>query len=227
VKTWAVRLVVVAVTTAIAGSAVSGCASAPQSRNSNPYAAQIAQAEALASSPFEKAVFADYNNPKFRITRSVYVEAMQKYAACLKGKGVTLQLSEQYGLFGEQVSGAENIPLFQKDDGSCSKGTTRLIEPLYVDMLTNPDNVDFNTVVAACFVRSKLVAPPFTAEDLKKLEAAASAGSATTTTPSNGTSTVSPSAGHGAGSDAAKVMGSSGAAACETNPQYNAKRPND
>jgi len=221
-----VRLVVVAVAAATAVLAVSGCSSTPQSRNPNPYAPQIAQAERLASSPFEKAVFADYKNPKFRITRSVYVEAMEKYADCLKGKGVTLRLTEQYGLFGEEVAGASNIALFQKDDGSCSKGTTVLIEPLYVDMLTNPDNLNFNTVVAACFVRSKLVAPPFTAEDLKKLEAAASTGSETTTITPNGTSTNSPSAGHGAGSNAAKLMNSARAGACESNPQYDAKRPN-
>jgi hypothetical protein len=172
-------------------------------------------------------VFADYKNPKFRITRSEYVEAMQDYAACMKAKGVTLELTEQYGLFGEQVAGAANIALYQKDDGSCSKGTTSLVEPLYVDMLTNPDNIDFGTVVAACFVRSKLVAAPFTAEDLKKLEAAASTGSETTTISPNGTSTSSPSPGQGAGSSAAKLMGSTRAEACETNPQYNAKRPNN
>ena len=87
---------------------------------------------------------------------------MQRYASCMRKKWVDLQLYNAYGLFDTQISGSSNIALYEKTESTCEKGNNALIEPLYGDMLTNPEKIDFATVVVQCFIRSKLVPAAFT-----------------------------------------------------------------
>jgi hypothetical protein len=215
---WRSRSLLVVVAAGALSVALSACASSPAQVGHGPYAAQIAQAARAATSPFEKQVFADFEQPGFHITRSEYVEAMQRYASCMKSRGVDLDLYNAYGLLDTSVSGTSNIALYEKTQGSCEKGNNALIEPLYGDMLMNPEKIDFSTVVAQCFVREKLIAAPFTGSDLQKMRDAAGAESVNVAP--DGSSTAAPSGQASADSDAEKVLDSSKAQACQANPQY-------
>ncbi|AQP49755.1 hypothetical protein BW733_01820 [Tessaracoccus flavescens] len=65
----------------------------------------------------------------------------------------------------------------------CARGTTALIEPLYVDVLMNPDKLDPDEALARCFVAAGLVKAPFGAQDLRDLMTAAGADGDSSGTP--------------------------------------------
>ncbi len=151
--------------TVIAGVSV-GC-SGPQP-TPDPYSEDFRQAKELATSDLERAVLEDG-----KVTRSEYEEAMQRYVACIGDGGSSVTLKEQGGYYVYQVSG--DIEHYDQISEGCARGTTVLIEPLYVDVLTNPDRLDPDEALARCYVAAGLVAAPFGAQDLRDLMTAAGA----------------------------------------------------
>jgi hypothetical protein len=131
-----------------------------------PYRAQILQAQQRATSDFERGVLSDG-----KITKAEYDEAVQRYVKCMADKGVTVNPYEMGGgYYGYSVPSREN-DTFQRWGDSCAKGTTYLVEDLYIQMLTNPSGGDIDDAVAACLARKGLVDNSFTGSELKRLNA--------------------------------------------------------
>lgn len=160
------QILLCVVITAISTSVVTGCSS--QNVTSSPYAEDFRQANDLATSDFERAILKDG-----KVSRSEYEEAMQRYVSCIRDGGASVTLKEQGGYYVYEVSdGTEHYD--QISDG-CTLGTTVLIEPLYVDVLTNPDKLDPDEALARCYVAAGLAKAPFGAQDLRDLMTAAGA----------------------------------------------------
>lgn len=133
---------------------------------SNPYADDFRQARDLASSDFERAVLEDD-----RITREEYEEAVQRFVECVKGKGVRITPVEKHGSYIYQSSGS--MEHFDAATAECEIGTTSLIEPLFNEVLTNPEKLEWEEAVARCYVTAGLVEAPFSGQDLINLLKAA------------------------------------------------------
>ncbi len=165
------RALLCVLTTVIAGVGCSGPAPA-----TNPYAEDFRQAKEFATSDFERAVLEDGE-----ITRAEYEEAMQRYVSCIRDGGGNVELKDQSGYYVYQVSG--DIDAYDRMSDGCARGTTALIEPLYVDVLMNPDKLDPDEALARCFVAAGLVKAPFGAQDLRDLMTAAGADGDSSGTP--------------------------------------------
>ncbi len=137
----------------------------------NAYAEDFAQARELATTQFERDALADG-----QITREEYEEAIQRYVACMKDAGVTVGLEDQYGYYGYQVT--QNLTRYDELSGQCSVGTKTLIEPLYVEPLTNPEKLHPDEATARCLVGVGLVKEPFGAEEFRQLLAVGGAETA-------------------------------------------------
>lgn len=133
------------------------------------YAAQFEQARQAATSDFERDVLADDE-----ITRAEYEEAFQRYVDCMAGKGIAVGLYDQGGQYFVSVA-AEDDEAFQREEseegGGCVEGTTALISPLYVQILTNPNQEDHTELIVACLIDLGLADPSFTAEQWEELTA--------------------------------------------------------
>lgn len=153
---------------------VVGC-SAPASAD-GPYAEDFRQARELATSDFERAALEDG-----KVTREEYEEAMQRYVSCIRDSGGSVELTDQSGYYVYEISG--NIEHYDRVSGECSMGTTVLIEPLYVDILMNPEKLDPDEALARCYVEAGLMEAPFSAQDLRDLMTAAGASGNSSGTP--------------------------------------------
>lgn len=160
------RVLLCVLMTAISTSVVVGCSG--QGVTSSPYAEDFRQANDLATSDFERAILKDG-----KVSRSEYEEAMQRYVSCIRDGGGSVELSDQSGYYVYNISG--DIDQYDEMSEGCSQGTTVLIEPLYVDTLTNPDKIDSDEAIARCYVAAGLVRAPFGAQDLRDLMVAAGA----------------------------------------------------
>lgn len=154
----------VCVATTVISGVVIGCSD--QGVTSGPYAEDFRQAKDLATSDFERAVLKDG-----KVSRSEYEEAMQRFVSCVRDGGGSVELSDQSGYYIYNVVG--DTDLYDEISDGCSQGSTVLIEPLYVDTLTNPDKIDSDEAIARCYVAAGLVRAPFSAQDLRDLMAAA------------------------------------------------------
>ena len=127
----------------------------------DPYSARITEAQAAASSEFEHTALADG-----RVDRAEYEEAMQRFVECMSRSGVEVGLAPQAGYFIYEVS---DIGGFDSKSPDCRRGSNEFIEPLYVDILTNPDNLDPRDAIARCLVRHDVVPDVFTGDDFGEL----------------------------------------------------------
>lgn len=155
--------------------AVVGCSGTDPA--ADPYAEEFRQAKELATSDFERAVVEDG-----KVSRAEYEEAMQRHVACIRDAGGSVELRDQSGYYVYEVSDAA---AYDRISPGCSRGTTDLIEPLFVDILTNPDKLDPDEMVARCFVAAGLVKAPFGAQDLRDLMTAAGADADSSSAPIN------------------------------------------
>ncbi|MFJ6678614.1 hypothetical protein ACIQLK_05720 [Microbacterium sp. NPDC091382] len=155
------RLAIMAVLVGVAVGLVS-CTGPQQNLATGPYADLIAQARDQATSQFERDVLADGE-----ITRAEYEEAIQRFVTCVADEGATVKPQDQAGYYVYAIEG--DVALYDKAADKCAPGTKALIEGLYVDMLTNPNNRDYDELIAECFVKAGLVAAPFTKSDLQEL----------------------------------------------------------
>lgn len=150
--------------------ALAGVACAAEEPVAQAYTRDFQQARELATSQFERDVLADDV-----ITREEYEEAMQRYVRCMADSGLTVGLIDQQGYYGYEVPG--NGEAYDRTTDQCSQGTNALIEGLYVEVLTNPDKLDYDEMIARCFVKAGLVDEPFSAQDFDALMKASGAGS--------------------------------------------------
>jgi hypothetical protein len=151
--------------TALLVSAVLAGCSAPGEPAGDPYRPVVEQAAERATSDLERAVFADY-----KVTRGEYEEAVARYLRCANGQGVALATIPRAGYYNytfPQSAEAERIV------NDCVRGTTELIEPIFVAVLTNPNNRDLDDMIAECVVRKGLVSRGYSGADIKEEKRAA------------------------------------------------------
>jgi hypothetical protein len=145
-------------------AAVLGACSAP-TEPADPYRPMVEQAAAQVTSDFERAVLADH-----KVTRGEYEEAVARYLRCANDQGVALSTIRQAGYYNytfPQSAEAERIVT------DCVRGTTELIEPIFVATLTNPNGEDLDDLIAECVVRKGLASPGYTGADIKAEKRAA------------------------------------------------------
>ncbi len=151
------RSALVAVSLIVASTLLSGCA---ESASQDPYASDIAAAAESATSKFERTVLGDGE-----ISREEYEEAVQRYVDCMGDNGVKLNTIEQTGYLVYETTASNEE--YEKADPICMKGTKALIEPLYVEMVMNPNKEDFSKLVFDCLTRKKLVLSGATVDDVR------------------------------------------------------------
>jgi hypothetical protein len=137
---------------------LAGC-SAPPEPAGDPYRPMVEQAAERATSEFERTVLSDY-----KVTRGEYEEAVARYLRCANDRGVELSTIRQAGYYNytfPQSARAERIV------NGCVRGTTELIEPIFVATLTNPNSEDLDYLIAECVVRKGLAPPGYTGADIK------------------------------------------------------------
>lgn len=145
----------------VAMVALVGCSAAEPT--TNPYSDRIKEAQAEASTDFERQVLEDGD-----LTRAEYEEAVNRYVECMEAQSVQISPVEQSGYFIFSTSTASS--LYDASDDQCRPGTIGLIEALYVDMTMNPENRPFGEVVRECLVARGAVESGFSADDLKAEE---------------------------------------------------------
>jgi hypothetical protein len=108
-----------------------------------------------------------------RIERGEYEEAVQRYVACAKAKGVGLaaEVSQATGLFqfsyDNPGGGSGSTTDADRVVDECRAGTVALIEPLYSDMRMNPHKVDLLRAALECLVKHGAVSEGFSKTDLE------------------------------------------------------------
>lgn len=147
---------------ALVGAPVTPAASATPDPVSVAYETWIADAEARATSGFERDVFADG-----AVTQDEYESAMDRFFGCLGARGLEVMPDRLgNGLITFSITGA-GVDAAVAD---CAAGTTELIEPLYSEMVQNPANRPgaLDGVIAECLVEAGAVEAPYTAEDYRR-----------------------------------------------------------
>src|SRR5437762_5310427 len=120
-------------------AAPAACSSGPPH---HPYLAAVRSADRQATSDFERQVFADG-----RVTEAEYEEAVDRYVRCANERGVEVtKLRQPAGYYGYTYT---EVPAADGILSSCAEGTTVLIEPIYVAMVTNPQAADMDDLIAA------------------------------------------------------------------------------
>lgn len=137
----------------LVSAAVAGCSGSEPGAGA--WEAEYAWALEMATSDFERSVLADGE-----ITRAEYEEATQRFLDCVNDQGASVATLDQGGYFIYEISG--DLDLYDEISDECRIGTNDLIETLYVDQITNPDNVDFEELTVDCLVRAGLVEEGFT-----------------------------------------------------------------
>lgn len=141
---------------------ISSCGVASENDKAGMYESDWNYAIQNASTDFERNVLKDRE-----ISRDEYVEALDMYVACIHDSGAEVALEENAGVFYYAIGA--NTKLYDENADRCSQGTKDLIEPLYLNELTNPEKLDYDLVTASCLVARKVVDEPFTGADLIQL----------------------------------------------------------
>jgi hypothetical protein len=147
-----------------------GCSSSVGSASRNPWRSTILAAAKNANSSFERQVLADGT-----ITKAEYQEAVHRYVACAQDHGLVFDAAIQTsGLYQYSLSGqtAASATSRQPVLDGCARGTTALIEPLYGDLVQNPNKKDLMLVFAECFVRKGVAPHGYSSGDFKRDAAA-------------------------------------------------------
>lgn len=149
----------------LAVSMLAGCA---QTKSDNPYAADYAEAIANTESEYQKGILEDGV-----ITAEEMRDAQQQTITCLKTAGISAKYSDDSGsgifsLEYESSSEADSVN-DQEIVMGCTKQWIDDIEPLYYSQVTNPQNEDFDSLIAACLVRKEIAPAGFSGKDYKKL----------------------------------------------------------
>jgi len=155
-----IRIRVLAVVLA-ASASVTACSPA-EPISKDPYGENFRQALVLASSEFERAALEDLD-----ISRSEYEEAMNLFVQCVAASGVEVTLRDQTGYYVYETVGDGSD--FDSAADVCRIGTNGLIEPLYVDKLRNPENLDPQEATLGCLKRSGVVPSEFSVDDMQSL----------------------------------------------------------
>lgn len=142
-----------------AAGVLAGCTSPVSQDDSEPYAAEFEAAVDAATSNFERNVLEDGE-----ITRSEFDEAVHNYLACLRNIGIDVTAERQGDYY---IYGTTDNDGYEASHDACAVGTTAVIEPLYVSMMSNPENGDLYTLRARCLVKSGAAPEDYTRDEFK------------------------------------------------------------
>jgi len=141
---------------------LAGCSTTAQP--SGPYAAEYAAAIQAAKSDYVRQILQSGH-----ITTADMKDTEQHVVTCMKAAGIGASyVTDEWGIDGLQIVGALNSAqeLAQKQ---CSEQWMGPIAALYINQYTNPNNEDWNGLIAACLVRKGLVPAGFTGQDYASL----------------------------------------------------------
>jgi len=165
------RLLVVL--TMFAVVSVSGCGQTqPVSVPGGAYHAEFEQAKSGNNSPYVAEMLADD-----QITDAEFTEAQAKVVTCLKELGWDASWApNDVGLLDQlSIATSADVSTTLPDVLSCKAQWLGVAESLYWSVKNNPNNDDFNGLVAACLVRVGFAPRGFTGKDLEQLIAQSSA----------------------------------------------------
>jgi hypothetical protein len=100
------------------------------------------------------------------ITRAEYEEAVARYVRCIEDAGAAVKPVDQAGYYVYEISG--DVGRYDAVADTCATGTRALIEPLYLNMITNPEAEDFADIVVVCLKRYNGVDEQVTGADLER-----------------------------------------------------------
>lgn len=150
---------------------VGACSAQPET-SQGPYAAEFEQARQRSATDLQRKILADE-----RITDEEFREVRQGYIDCLSKAGIsaTANPNGQYD-FALAPTGAQ-----EEDERRCSDETIGTVESLYYSMKVNPNNEDFNELIAECLRKNQIVEDSFTSKDWQRFVSAfaAAQGAAT------------------------------------------------
>jgi hypothetical protein len=167
-----------------AASALVGCAEPESTRDSHtaggeavptpaftgPWAEDFASAFQQATSDFEQEALADE-----KISDQEFAEMENRFSQCLTDHRLTFSGFEPGGSFEFGFAGGMKSDEANRisDDCSASSGLNT-IGSVYFQIQRNPQNLDWNTIVAACLVKKKVVPEGYSASDYSRATAATS-----------------------------------------------------
>lgn len=135
---------------------LAGC-SASQEGRGNPFRADFDQAMAKASD-FQRSILEDYE-----ITDAEYADARNEFKKCLEDAGFDVALHEQ----GTRMEGIDDGQEEAADTAlaRCMNESLVEVEPLYLEVLENPQNEDRMVLMTDCLKRSGLLAEEVSVND--------------------------------------------------------------
>lgn len=156
----------------IVGFVASGCAgTASIPGQSGAYHSEFEQAKAGDNSPYVIEMLADD-----QITDAEFAEAQAMVVSCLKKRGwdATWAPNDVGQLDQLSIATYSDMSVTSPDVIDCKAQWLGAAEWLYWSIKNNPNNEDFNGLIAACLVRSGFAPRGFTGKDLDELMAQSS-----------------------------------------------------
>jgi hypothetical protein len=135
---------------------LAGCATSQEGLG-NPFRADFDQAMAKASD-YQRSILEDYE-----ITDAEYADARDEFKRCLEDAGFDVTLHEQ----GTRMEGIEEGQEEAADAAlvRCMDESLVEVEPLYLEVLENPQNEDRMVLMTDCLKRSGLLAEDVSTND--------------------------------------------------------------
>ncbi|MDR2973296.1 MAG: hypothetical protein LBV00_01085 [Propionibacteriaceae bacterium] len=165
-------------------SALAGCSAGPavDLDAAGPYAAQFKQEYDLAQSDYVRQMLADG-----KVDTAELHDAQQHMVSCMADAGYTMEFkADAYGQEHESILMSHGSTPFSEEEetmawdasGVCRNQWMGLADTLYYQVQTNPNNEDWDTLVAACLVRYGLAPDGFTGKDYEEFRTSVFEGSA-------------------------------------------------
>lgn len=128
---------------------------------SGPWAGAFTEAFAGTSAAFVRAILVDES-----VTDQELSETRDRFSECLTSFGITdITFDADGGFSFNSPEGSERSAV-EEDVSTCSAESGEdTVGALHSWVRRNPDNLDENTILAACLVRQEVVDPSFSAED--------------------------------------------------------------
>lgn len=145
---------------------IASCTASLESPENGPWKDEIAAALKDDFTPYLEEVLADG-----KISESEMGETQDRLIACLSDGGIADASFDPDGLGGWGFPTPANISEDEVNRivGDCENNISfPVIQMLYLGMRNNPQNIDFNIVVAQCLVAKGVVHPGFSADDYRQ-----------------------------------------------------------
>lgn len=144
---------------AVGASIIAGCAAESPAATTGAWDDRIEEVHLNATTDFEREILSDGI-----ITRAEYEEINRGLVTCMSDAGYQLTLIEQGGYYVYSVpySDEANATLMH-----CQDAGGAILAGLYVDMLTNPNNIDHDELMLQCLKREGLLPETFTVDEYR------------------------------------------------------------